>query len=1048
MAAVIGALRADLSASVAKFEADMGKAAKAVKSFGASAQKVSANLESAGQRMTLALTAPFLALAVTSAKAAAESSDAIAQVESRLASMGGASMKTSEELQASAKQLQHLSTFDDDDILRNVTNAMLTFGNVSGEQFDRAQRAAVDMATSLQTELQPAAIMIGKALNDPTKGITKLTKAGVTFTAGQIAQIKALQKAGDIYGAQSIMLAELEREFKGAGQAARDAVPGSDAIDAWREFQETIGGVFLRVIDAVEPFVIAVLDGFNKLTPGMQTFIVALAGVAAAIGPVLWAFGAFIGAIGNLAPIWAGFMEMFTGAMAAAGITEFGVAIRALAVFLGPIVGIVALVVASLIEFRGVLVQAFQEVMAVVNGNLLPAFQNLFGKISALFAELSSGPIGAFVRLIMWMVAEVTGALLALVGVVAGRFLAAMVDTMATVIGVVTDLVKVVQALLSGDFAGAWEAAVDLVENAVSGILDAFENIIPGITAAAQAVFDAVKTWIGDRISETLEWISGRFPGLVAAVQAAAAGATAWARNLYNGIKSWISDKLGPMIEWAKARIRELNSLFGWITRRQAQVSGKPAEAAAPAPEARPARALPADDGGGGGGGGGGGRGGGGGGGESAAEKKAKELKKATETFAEALKDTDDAIDKAFDRRALPRSMQQANALREKIEESATAAREAGVDMTAFAAGMALAQQRIRELEIEGLAIEARAFADDVRKLSEDVVDFGGGLPPLEDRLSRVDGEFADLRAEILEQIDANKALAGANSEAAAAMAVLERQLGLLDAAHAKATEGARAQYAAEQNLANLQAAKEAAGTSKDIRDLQQRASGQFQSQGAQELQRIQDELDAKRIDNAIELASLEGQLQQAQVTGDAAEMARLQNQIALQTQLGTVIDSVTAKQLQAADKMQDAFSSFADDLSSELSSMIMDWKFDMDGLRSVFKKLANDLFIKPMTDQASSAVSSTLMSMFGKFAGGFAVGGTLSPGQWGIAGENGPEPIFAGAAKLGVMSNPDAFGGGKGGGNVYFNIQTPNADSFRMSERQMARKAKQVLGS
>ena len=85
MAAVIGSLRADLSASVAQFEDDMGKASKAVEAFGKRAANVSKSLTDVGARMTLAITAPFLALAVTSAKAAAESRDAIAQVEKGVA---------------------------------------------------------------------------------------------------------------------------------------------------------------------------------------------------------------------------------------------------------------------------------------------------------------------------------------------------------------------------------------------------------------------------------------------------------------------------------------------------------------------------------------------------------------------------------------------------------------------------------------------------------------------------------------------------------------------------------------------------------------------------------------------------------------------------------------------------------------------------------------------------------------------------------------------------------------------------------------------------
>lgn len=1038
MAAVIGALRADLSASVAQFEDDMGKAAKAVQRFARDAQRISQNLEAAGQRMTLAITAPFVALAATSARAAAESRDAIAQVESRLQSMGGASGKTAEELEASAKQLQRLSTFDDDDILRQVTNALLTFGNVSGEAFDRGQRAAVDMATSLGTDLQSAALQVGKALNDPIKGITALSRVGVSFTKAQKDQIKSLVEAGRIYEAQSIILAELEREFMGAGLAAREAVPGSDAIDSWREFQEVVGEVVLRVIDAIEPMVVRVLDAFNNLTPGMQTFIVAAGAIAAAIGPLVWALGAFAGAVGNLAPIWASFMTIFTDAMVAAGITNIGVAIRALTAFLAPWIAGIVLVVAALWEFRGVLVEAFEAIMAVVQGNVLPAFQNLFGKIGELMGELSSGPLAEFVRTIMWMVAEVTGFLLQLAGVFAGRWVAAIIDTVATVIGVVTDLVRVIEALLSGDLQGALDAAGDLFGNFASGILDALENILPGITGVVQAIAGAVQEWIGDRVADTLAWIEQRFPGLVDAVAAAARGAVQWARNLYEGIKTWIADNLGPLIRWAQERIRELNSLFNAVRRRQAQVAGQAAPAPVEAPPPRPAARPPAAGGGGSGGGSGGRRG------RSDADRAAEALRKATEKFEEALEDVNTSIDRAFARDALPRSMQQAADLRRRIEELAEEAREAGVDMEAFAASMATTEQRIRDLELEGLAREAEEFRREVRDLADDVQAFGGGLPPLEQRLQDIDRTYEDLRREIQEQIDANRALAENNAEAAAAMAVLEGQLDALDAAYARATEGARTLFEAQEHLRDLQAAADAADTRRAIRDAQQATGRGFMSAKQEELQRIEDDLAQQRQAAAIELASLEAEYRAAELEGDTAQMARLQTQIGLQQQLFDIVTATTAEQIRGAEVLRRAFEDFVDSLSDELADMIMDWEFDLDGIRGIFKQLAREIFIKPVTDSFAAGVGSFLKS----FAGGFATGGRLSAGQWGIAGEDGPEPIFAGAGGLNVIPHDEAFGGRRGRGDVIFNVTTPNADSFRYSQRQLARRAKQTLGS
>lgn len=1009
MAAVIGALRADLSASVAQFEQDMGKAAKAMQKFGRDAQAISRNLEASGQRMTLAITAPFIALMATSARAAAESRDAIAQVESRLQSMGNASGKTSEQLEASAKQLQRLSTFDDDDILRQVTNTILTFGKIAGEQFDRAQRATVDYATSMQKELGPSAIMVGKALNDPIKGLTALGKAGVQFTPEQKALIKGFVEMNDVASAQNIILDELERQFMGAGVAARQAVPGADAIDAWRDFQETIGEVALRILEAVEPMVVGVLDGFNNLTPGMQNFIVIAGGVAAALGPVLWALGAFIGAVGNLAPLWASFTALFADAMVAAGITSIQVAIRALLTFLGPWVAGIALVVAALWEFRGVLVEAFNAVQAVVQGNLMPAFQNLFGKIGALFEELSVGPIADFVRTIMWMVAEVTGFILQLAGVFATRWLSTIVDVIATLIGVVTDFVKVIERLLSGDFAGAFEAAKNLVGNAMSGMLDAFENILPGITAVADAIAGAVQDYIGERIAATLGWIEARFPGLVDALAAAARGAVVWAKNLYEGVKGWITDKLGPLINWAKERIRELNALLTLVRRRQAAVAGQPAPAAPAAPPARPAPPAPA---GGGDGGGGAGGGGGGSGGRGSADRAADNLRKATAKFEEALEDVNDSIDRAFARESLPRSMQMAEDMRRRLGELAEEARGAGVNMDAFAAGMATAEQRIRELELEGLAREAEDFRLEVRDLADEVAEFGGGLSPLEERLQAIDRSFEDLRREIQEQIDANRALAANNAEAASAMAVLERQLLALDAAYARARAGAEALLAAQEHLKDLQAAADAGDTERAIRDLQQSSGSQgFMTREQQDLQKAEDDLQRSRINAAIELAALEAEYVAAEAEGDTAQMARLQTQIDLQRQLSDLVNATSAEQIRAHEEMQDSLDRMVDGLAAGAAQLLTDWKGGVDTI----KKAVAQMLIEFLQAQAAKGIG----NIFSKFAGGFATGGRLRPGEWGIAGEAGPEPIYAGAAGLSVTSNKDAFGSG-GGGAMY----------------------------
>lgn len=1008
MAAIIGALRADLSASVAAFEADLGQAAKAVEAFGKRAAAISQSLTDVGARMSLAITAPFIALSFRATQGAKDAANASGQVQAALDSMGGASGKTLEELQALSLELRGLSTFDDDDIMTKSTANLLTFGNVAGQVFDRASKAILDVSARLGNDLQASTMLVGKALNDPIRGLTQLRRVGIQFTKAQEDTVKKMVETNRLAEAQGVLLAELERQFGGAAAAQRQADVWANLRDVWRDVE----GVLERIATTVLPPMIAVLErlgaAFVGLSEPMQNMIVGAVAVAAALGPLLVGLGLAMQALAGLAPLWAAFSGAVATAGLAAGITDAGVAMRALTTFLGPFAKIIAVVIASAWAFRGAFSEAFGYLVTQFQTQVWPALQRMGAAFGELFAAiddlLTNGPIGELVRFIGWAVAEITALLLQGLGHAFLTVVSTIADAISTVVGLISGVVKVIGALLKGDFAGAWEIAGETVTDFAEGILRTLENLLPGITGLVTAIGDLFSNFLSNVIDGALTWIEARFPGLVTAMANMARGAIAWAANMVQGIKTWINDNLGPVIQWARDRIRELNTLFAWIKRRQAAVEGggakdeaEPAPAPAPRAAAPAAPAAPA------------GPGGGGSGGKSKSDKAADDLKKATERMREALEGVNDSVDRAFGRRELPRSLQQAAEMRKRLDEIEAEAKAAGVGMDQFSAGLATARQRIRDLELEGLAEEAKAFTEDVRSLAREVVDFGGGLPPLESALADVDLAYQSLRSEIVEAIDANKALADSNEDAAKAMKTLEGQLAALDAAHIKATEAAKANYAAEERLKDLQAGRDAMQTGQEIRDFQQaRGDGGFQSKGAADLQRIEDDLMAKRLDAQIELASLQAEYLKAEQEGDVNQMARLQTQIGLQQRLFDLVSSTTSEQIRNADRVKSAWDAFETSASDGFAQLVTDWKGGLDSLKKSFANLITQL----LQAQAAKGID----RIFSSFGGGFATGGTLAAGQWGIAGENGPEPIFAGAARMSIVSNEDAFGGGPGG--------------------------------
>jgi hypothetical protein len=299
---------------------ERGKRMARIQSIENKAGKVASGAGMAGAALTATVTTSALMFGQQSIDAALESRDAIGQVEASLASMGRQSEFTSAQLALMAQGEMRKSLYDDDQILREVTSTMLTFGNVQGAMFNRAQAAAVDLSVKFKKDLAGSAVMVGKALQDPVKGVSALSRVGVSFSASQKEMIKSMVEAGDKAGAQRLIMAELEKQVAGSAEAARKANPGAAAKQAYDELQENVGGKLLPLQMKVWTMMGKVADAFNNASPAMQNFVV-YAGIGAAVlGPLLLGISGLAAGIAMIAgplasvagPI-AGFIGMMRG---------------------------------------------------------------------------------------------------------------------------------------------------------------------------------------------------------------------------------------------------------------------------------------------------------------------------------------------------------------------------------------------------------------------------------------------------------------------------------------------------------------------------------------------------------------------------------------------------------------------------------------------------------------------------------------------------------------------------------------------------------------
>jgi len=202
-----------------------------------------------------------------------------------------------ERLQKAADELGKATLFDQEDFDRGF--ALLTsFQTIGVESYISVAKAAADVAQVTKQDVNSSLLQLAKALQDPVRGLTALSRSGTTFTEQQKEQIKALVESGKQLEAQQFILAEIEKQY---GDAAKEAGAAgyAGAVDSlgesFRDFQETIAS-------AVEPTVVKLLGGmtdlFNaisKIPEPAARLALEIAGVTTAVVLLTKAVNAYIG---------------------------------------------------------------------------------------------------------------------------------------------------------------------------------------------------------------------------------------------------------------------------------------------------------------------------------------------------------------------------------------------------------------------------------------------------------------------------------------------------------------------------------------------------------------------------------------------------------------------------------------------------------------------------------------------------------------------------------------------------------------------------------
>ena len=461
---------------------------------------------------------------------------------------------------------------------KEVSAALTILGNagIRGESAGTALRAMFMHLLNPSKEATAAMSKLGIQVTDASGKMLGLGQILDNLKSAGLGAPENLAKGFQIFAHRfsdvlpliTAQAGEFEKRVGDIGKAIDDNFAGAtgDAMmkglaGAWENFKGSIETTAIQIGENLAPAVEKLLAigqdfmnwlgdlaaKFKELPSGMQTTIIALLALAAAIGPALFLMGSFAGAISNLAPL------VSTIRLVGTGLAEFGAVLKAfsltealtgisssMSAFGATILstvsawpgmlrnGLTALKVfaadavlmleVGLNPANGVLANFGASIVGFFT-SLGPRLMSALAPITAIFASISTAFLEGGVIGVITMLGEAFAGLMAPIIALGApiALIVAAVAALAAVAYVVIQNWEDVKAVLIGVFLDIWNGV--------------------------KTIFGAIGGWISDMIG----------PKATAFLKAAWSGMVQWLGGLWEGIKNVFSNGLKYIISALEA---------------------------------------------------------------------------------------------------------------------------------------------------------------------------------------------------------------------------------------------------------------------------------------------------------------------------------------------------------------------------------------------------------------------------------------------------------------------------------------------------------------
>ena len=350
-----------------------------------------------------------------------------------------------------------------------------------------------------------------------------------------------------------------------AGNAASDTFAGKMQT-AMRELQgaiEPLGEPLLNIATRVAEVVRGFGEWFSGIGTGGQTAVLVVAGILAALGPVL-------SVAGNLVTVIPAIQAALGGAASGAGLlsgagTVLSGVMAALSGPVGIVVGVVAALAAGFVylwntseTFRNGVMAVWETIqtvfgqlaewfMASVVTPVVEYFTSLQGQLQAIWDGIAN-LVGVAVNSVASVIQTVLGAIASFIssnmnviqgvwqtvwGAISGiastvwENIKTVIDT---ALDVIQGVIEAVTAAIQGDWEGAlnailsvaesiWNGIADLISNTINGIADTIGSVMEGISSTVSGILDNIAGFFRDKFGAVGDTVASVIDGAKSVVK-------------------------------------------------------------------------------------------------------------------------------------------------------------------------------------------------------------------------------------------------------------------------------------------------------------------------------------------------------------------------------------------------------------------------------------------------------------------------------------------------------------------------------------------------